>query len=256
LIKGYLAQAWHCGHLSIDDPGRKEEIEMKSIKKMLVALLAVAVMLSGLSATTFAAVSSSVTKQKLKVVRPLNETVDYTGSRQTAKYLVLDAEGNELQEGTDYRVIGNSGTSCGTYYVTVQGIGRFTGAFSRKFVIKSTASAAEKKVTVASVANKLGSNATIKNTSSGSTVTVKQAAVKSADAKIQLNVTKSSSNTGKVTYEITSTPSNGSKYIKVNSLGKVTLKKGAPKGTYKITVRVAGNGNYNPATKTITITIK
>ena len=45
-------------------------------------------------------------------------------------------------------------------------------------------------------------------------------------------------------------------YISVNSKGKVTLKKGAKKGTYKVTVKYYGNRNYKAGTKTISIKVK
>jgi hypothetical protein len=38
--------------------------------------------------------------------------------------------------------------------------------------------------------------------------------------------------------------------------GKVTIKKGTPRGTYKITVTAKGNGTYNSGSKVITITVK
>ena len=56
---------------------------------------------------------------------------------------------------------------------------------------------------------------------------------------------------GKVTYT-----SSNSKYVTVSSKGVVTIKKGTPKGTYKITVKAAGNSSYGSATKTVTIKVK
>ena len=38
--------------------------------------------------------------------------------------------------------------------------------------------------------------------------------------------------------------------------GKVTVKKGLKKGTYKVKVKAAGNKNYKAATKTVTFKIK
>ena len=49
------------------------------------------------------------------------------------------------------------------------------------------------------------------------------------------------------------------KYFKINkSTGKVTVKKGLSKGTYKVKVRctAAGNGNYLKGTRTVTITVR
>ncbi len=49
------------------------------------------------------------------------------------------------------------------------------------------------------------------------------------------------------------------KYFKIDKkTGKITVKKGLKKGTYKIKVKVtaAGNSNYNKATKTVTVTVR
>jgi len=51
----------------------------------------------------------------------------------------------------------------------------------------------------------------------------------------------------------------GNKKISINkTTGKVTIKKGLKKGTYKVkvTVKAAGNGNYKPGTKTVIFKIK
>ena len=58
---------------------------------------------------------------------------------------------------------------------------------------------------------------------------------------------------GKVTYK----KAKGNKKIVVSKSGKLTVKKGLAKGTYKIKVKVtaAGNTNYNKETKTVTVTI-
>lgn len=49
--------------------------------------------------------------------------------------------------------------------------------------------------------------------------------------------------------------SSNAKYVTVNKKGEVTIKKGTPKGTYKITVKAAKNEGYKEATKTVTIKI-
>ena len=47
-----------------------------------------------------------------------------------------------------------------------------------------------------------------------------------------------------------------SKKVTVTSKGKVTVKKGTKKGTYKITVIAAKTANYKSVKKTITIKVK
>jgi hypothetical protein len=55
---------------------------------------------------------------------------------------------------------------------------------------------------------------------------------------------------GTVSYKSSKT-----KYVTV-SKGKVTVKKGTPKGTYKVTVTAKGNSNYKSGSKKVTITVK
>ncbi len=59
---------------------------------------------------------------------------------------------------------------------------------------------------------------------------------------------------GKVTYKKTG----GNKKITVSKAGKITVKKGLKKGTYKIKVKVtaAGNSSYKAKSKTVTVKIK
>lgn len=60
---------------------------------------------------------------------------------------------------------------------------------------------------------------------------------------------------GKLTYTLNK-KAKASKKIKVSKAGKVTIKKGLKKGTYKITVKAAATKNYKAAKKTITIKVK
>lgn len=46
------------------------------------------------------------------------------------------------------------------------------------------------------------------------------------------------------------------KYLSVSSAGKVTVKKGTPKGTYKVKVKVAAKGSYKGTTKTIKVVVR
>ena len=59
---------------------------------------------------------------------------------------------------------------------------------------------------------------------------------------------------GKLTYK----KAKGNKKITVANNGKITVKKGLKKGNYKVKIMVtaAGNGNYKPLTKTVTVKIK
>lgn len=57
---------------------------------------------------------------------------------------------------------------------------------------------------------------------------------------------------------VTFKKSSGNKKITVAKNGKITVKKGLKKGTYKVKIKVtaAGNSSYKAATKTVTVTIK
>lgn len=58
-----------------------------------------------------------------------------------------------------------------------------------------------------------------------------------------------------LTYKVIQTPSRASKFISVSKKGKVKIKKGAKKGTYKIRITAAASGKYKKATKTIKIKV-
>ena len=50
----------------------------------------------------------------------------------------------------------------------------------------------------------------------------------------------------------------GNKKILINKAGKITMKKGLKKGTYKLKVKImaAGTIEYQPLTKQVTVTIR
>ena len=77
---------------------------------------------------------------------------------------------------------------------------------------------------------------------------IKASAVKKKAKTFRIKVTKAQ---GKVSYK-----SSNSKYVKVSGKDKVTVKKGCPKGTYKITVTAKGKGIYNKKSKTLTVRVK
>lgn len=60
----------------------------------------------------------------------------------------------------------------------------------------------------------------------------------------------------RLVYKVTKYPPNAKKYITVSKKGKVTLKKGAKKGTYKITITAVRSEQYMKASKIVTIKIK
>ncbi|MBE6741439.1 MAG: hypothetical protein E7570_03960 [Ruminococcaceae bacterium] len=90
---------------------------------------------------------------------------------------------------------------------------------------------------------------------SGKTATVKYSYLKKKNQTVaQKNAFSVTNAKGNVTYAKDS----GNKSITVSSAGKITVKKGLKKGTYKVKVKVkaAGNDTYKSATKIVTVTIK
>ena len=204
---------------------------MKTMKRMLSVLLLTAMLVSTVLS---ASAASSVTVTDMSQVTVVTTPVGYSGSVQKAQVTVT-YNGKTLVEGTDYVVIGDTTrTRAGSYPLTVQGIGAFTGTKATTFVIG-------------------GQEATITVKKSASSV--KASKVKKKAKKITLKVTSNSK--GKVTYSVdTNTSASLKKYIKVSKKGVITLKKGAKKGTYYVSVKVAGKGSYAPTTKIIKVVVK
>ncbi|MBQ9518113.1 MAG: cadherin repeat domain-containing protein [Eubacterium sp.] len=93
-------------------------------------------------------------------------------------------------------------------------------------------------------------------TAKGKTKTVKYATVKKKNVTVaRKDAITVSKGKGTITY----TKSSGNKKIVIDKkTGKITVKKGLKKGTYKVKVKVkaAGNATYKAKTVTVTVTIK
>jgi len=100
----------------------------------------------------------------------------------------------------------------------------------------------------------LKKTATIKVGAKKSQLTIQKKKLKKKSKTISLKCKTNS--TGTLTYKVSKTPKKGNKYIKVSTSGKVTLKKKAPKGTYKIKVSVQENEAFTKAEKTVSIKVK
>lgn len=107
-------------------------------------------------------------------------------------------------------------------------------------------------------------NPTATSTESGITLksqTITTVKIKSYKAKllkknkITFQLGAISSGKGKLIYKNT-TAKNFKKYISVSKKGKVKLKKGAKKGTYKITIVAAKTGEYKETKKVVSIKVK
>ena len=174
---------------------------------------------------------------QVKSVVLSNSSYTYNGKVQ--RPTIKTISGKELKEGTDYDVkwSNKSSKNAGSYTVTVTGKGDYVGTSTAKYTI-----------------NKASNTLKVK----GKTATIKYAKVKK---KAQtLGVTKVIKFTSKGQGAKTYIKKSGNKKITINKkTGRVTLKKGLKKGTYKVTVKVkaAGTSNYKASTvKTVTFKVK
>lgn len=149
-------------------------------------------------------------------------------------------------------------TSCpknGKKYITVSKAGKVTmkkkaPAGTYEITVSAaettTKAAATKTVTVKVTKDKQKITAKISTKTHKAKSLAKKKATYSIGAKAK----------GKLIYKVTSYPTNAKKYISVSKKGKVTMKKGAPKGTYKIQITAAATARYKKATKTVKIVVK
>lgn len=83
-----------------------------------------------------------------------------------------------------------------------------------------------------------------------SSKTIKQASVSKKALKVYVNFTRNTKD-GTVKY------TTNSSYIKIDEKGKyITIKKGTPKGNYKVSAIFKGTKNSTPATKVVKIIIQ
>ena len=121
-----------------------------------------------------------------------------------------------LTNGVDYEVAYSNNTNAGTASVKIDGIGDYYGTVTKTFTINKASQSLSASVSSSSI--KVNGTATIK-----------------------------ASGYGAISYK-----SNNTSVATVSSSGVITGKKA---GTATITVNAAGNGNYNNASKTVSITV-
>lgn len=220
---------------------------MKSLKKTLALVLSLVMLVSVMAVPAYATEGPSKTTvaatQFTEAVEVKVDSVTYNGSTQTGKVTVT-FNGKTLVEGKDYKITKPAtGTDTGNYTVEIEGIGDYAGKATGTFTIK------------ANPKGKKSAKATIK---------AKKASVKlgkkKATAKINVKI-KAKNNKAQPIYKIKAYPkktkAKQKKLVTINQkTGKITFKKGAKKGTYKIKVMIPRYNNFKGATKTITITLK
>ncbi|MCR5473831.1 MAG: DUF6273 domain-containing protein [Lachnospiraceae bacterium] len=169
----------------------------------------------------------------------------YTG-KALKQSPVVKLDGKTLKVDIDYTLSYKNNKNAGTAKVTITGKGDYTGSVTKSFKIKQAA-------------NKLNVKAK-KDTYSASYSKNKNKSI--SGTKIY-KFTNKKKTKGTIKYTLSSVKKDGKKVSKGFSVsksnGKLTIKKGVAKGTYKITVEVtAGNKNYKTVTKDVkfNLTIK
>jgi archaellum component FlaF (FlaF/FlaG flagellin family) len=206
---------------------------MKRISTVVLALvMAVAMSFSVLAAASESPSDKVITADNV-TVKPTSTT--YDGKKHTATVTVT-LNGTALTKGTDYTVSGTSYKHAGTHTVTVKGTGKYEGKVTKTYTI------ARRGQTITFSP----SSKTYKKSKSARTFTLK--------------VSRRAVDTSAVSY------TSNSKYVKLsskkgskgqNASVKVTLAKNAPRGTYKVTVKVSeSKTDIKAGTKTFTIKVK
>lgn len=180
--------------------------------------------------------------------QPLDVTMKYGDSFQIDVY---DYKGNVVDPST----IKLASNNTKIFTVSNKGVFTATGAGSAKGTISDdTGAESAINVVVAKANNTLKVKAKTAKVK-GSTKGKKGKLKKTKKLKISKVIKFKNTGQGKKTY----IKSSGNKKITINKkTGKVTVKKGLKKGTYKVKVKVraAGNANYKAVTKTVKFKIK
>ena len=204
---------------------------MNLFKRVAAVLLALVLIVP----VTVSAASPAKTKLP-STITPVNASLTYNGANRTANTLKNGSK--KIVNGTDYKITKitcdgktvSAIKNAGKYVLTVKGIGKYTGTATVTFTVKKA-------------------SPQLKTTVAKKTYKVKK--VKKAKKSFKIGATSKTKKTYKV---------KGNKYakkhIKVSKTGKVTVKKGTKKGTYKIVVTSRATKNYKKATKTIKVVVK
>ena len=161
-------------------------------------------------------------------------TATVTYNKKTQLPTTITVNGQKLVVGKDCVIVKKKKSgkkNVGTYKITIKGIGNYSGTTTVTYKIEK----AEQKIKTSTKA-KTYKSSTIKK--KGKTFNLKTKAISK-----------------KVTYKVTGKKS-AKKYIKVSKNGKVTIKKGIKKGTYKIVIKAKATKNHKQGKKVVKITIK
>jgi len=191
--------------------------------------------------TDYASALTEVAPVSINGAKVALSKTSFTYNGKVQKPTIKTIKGMKLKEGTDYTAKWSNASSkkVGTYTVTVTGKGIYTGTAKATYKIKKAANTLKIKA---------------------KTATVKYSKVKKKAQTLKVSKVIKFTNKGQGTK--TYVKKSGNKKITIaKTNGKVTVKKGLKKGTYKVKVNVKAKGNANykaSAWKTVTfkITVK
>ena len=187
--------------------------------------------------TTTAEFESGITSISNAAVVLSKNAFTFNGNVQ--KPVINTIGGKALIEGTDYTIQWSNPSSknAATYTVTIIGKGAYTGTTKATYTINKAANPLKIK---------------------GKTVKVKFQKLSKKTQKLKVSKVIKFTKKGQGT--LTYAKKSGNKKITINKkTGKITIKKGLKKGTYKVKVKVKAKGNANylaSAFKTVTFKIK
>ena len=200
---------------------------MKTVKRIAAVLLAVMLMAP-------AAVHAAAPSVKQTNINKKKATATVTYNKKKQLPTVITVNGQKLVVGKDCIILKKKKSAkknAGTYKITIKGIGNYYGTTTVTYKIKK----AKQKIKTSTKAK-----------------TYKASTIKKKGNKFNL---KTKAIRKKVTYKVRGKKS-AKKYIKVSKKGKVTIKKGIKKGTYKIVIKAKATKNYKRGKKVVKITIK
>ena len=171
----------------------------------------------------------------------------FTYNGKVQKPSIKTIKGLKLKAGTDYTATWSNASSrnTGKYTVTIKGTGRYTGTTDAVYTI-----------------NKANNPITVKAKTKEVRIKYKKLKNKTRKFAVSKALTVSRAQ-GRLSYKLVSAKKGGKNFrkkISVNAkTGKITVKKGLKKGTYKVKVKVraAGNANYKAsAWKTVKFKVR
>ena len=159
----------------------------------------------------------------------------YTGKALTQP-LVVTLLGHKLTKGTDYTVAYKNNVKAGKATITITGTGDCKGSVVKTFTIAKARNSMKVKA---------------------KTANIKYSRLRKSPQNLSVGKVLRFTHKGQGTKKYVKT--SGNKKIIINKKnGKVTVKKGLKKGTYRVKVKItaAGGANYKSLTKTVTFKIR